>query len=117
MSLATGTSLKPRPYFCSATDAVVTNASLTPTTISFQPSYSGGVITESGLTQVSIAQWNALQLSNFQVKGVGDGAVPVIYELKSFGGGSSSVPSTLQYYATPLTATAVTTSAYIISNV
>jgi hypothetical protein len=121
MSLASGILLSPRPYFCSTTVSVTTNASQTPTSITFAPTFADGYLTTAGLTQISVAQWNALQIQNFLIRGDGNGATPLIYELNALTPVApvSGVvqPSSLTFYATPLTATAVTTPAYITFNI
>jgi len=121
MSLASGIALTPKPFFASTQVSVTTNASLTPTSVTFAPTGVDGYLTNAGLTQISVAEWNSLKVQNFSIRGDGNGAVPLIYELNAFTPVApiSGVvqPSSLTFYATPLTATAVTTPAYITFNI
>jgi hypothetical protein len=130
MSLASGTSLKPRPLFAGVTQSITNlTASTTPVLQSFQPTYANGVITQvantpatitqASITQLSIAEWNALTLQNFYLKGINTGTslLPepaVVYELLSFGGGNAVTPSTLQYFATSVTGVGTPTPSVVI---
>jgi hypothetical protein len=128
MSLATGASLKPRPYFCSVTQTLSAITSTTPAPQTFQPTYANGVITQianpptitqASLTQLSIAEWNALTIQNFQVKGINTGTSvspepAVVYELGTFQGGNATTPNTLTYFATSVTGVGSATPSVVI---
>jgi len=134
MSLASGISLKPRPFFAGVIQSIVniTASNTTPVLQSFQPTYANGVITQvagtpatitqASLTQLSIAEWNALGLQNFYLKGINTGSSgspepAVVYELLSFGGGNDTTPSTLRYFATSVTGANSTPSVVIACDV
>jgi len=135
MSLASGISLKPRPLFACVTQSLSLTAVATPQTQTFQPTFANGVltqvagtpvtITQSSLTQLSVAEWNALKIQNFYLKGINTGTPTpepaVVYELVSFTANAPVLgvvqPSTLTYYATSITGAISTPSVVIVADV
>jgi len=130
MSLSSGISLKPRPYFASVTQSITTGSNQTPVAKTFTPTYANGVITQvagnpasitqANISQITIAEWNALSVQNFQVKGINTGSSispepAVIYELGSFGGGNANTPNTLTYYATLVSGSTPATPSVVIA--
>jgi hypothetical protein len=105
MSLASAISLTPRPFFCSTqtttSTALSTNA---PVQQTLPITFANGYLTTAGLQQISVAEWNALQVQNFVVKGVSTGTSPIIYELGAFTPvlpiSGVVQPSTLTYFTT-----------------
>jgi len=134
MSLASAVSLNPRPFFASVTQSLNLTAVATPQIQTFTPTFANGYltqvagtppsITQASLTQLSVADWNALSQQNFQVKGINTGTPTpepaVLYELGSFTANPPVLgvvqPSTLTYYATSITGAISTPSVIIACN-
>lgn len=123
MSISSAVSLTPRPFFCSATQspAISLTAIATPQSQTFTPTFANGILTNAGLTQVSVAQWNALSLGNFTIKGVSDLTGAVVYELGVYTPVAPVLgvvqPSVLTYYATSVSSLALTPVVLISFNV
>jgi hypothetical protein len=106
MSLANLAGLNPKnPIVIVSAETLLSGASaFTPVAQTFVPTASASApyqLTTAGLTSLNVAEWNALTLANFHLKGVNNG-VAVVYELVSFTGGSASTPNTLTFEMTPL---------------
>jgi len=106
MSSASTIGLNPKnPVVISVTSTIGANSTaFNPYPQSFTPSISATApyqLTTEGLTFLNVAQWNALTTSNYTLSGQSNN-IPVIYEIGSFTGGSSSTAQTLNYEATPL---------------
>jgi hypothetical protein len=122
MSLASALSLTPRPFFCSTQTTASTGTTNAPVQQTLTITALNGYLLQAGLTQVSVAEWNALKIQNFEVKGVSTGTSPIIYELGAFTPVAPVLgvpqPSVLTYFTTLVSgSTAVSPTIYVTCNV